>query len=854
MKKMRTSAWIAVVTTIWFAETTQISAAQIPEYTIVDLGTLGGDWSEAHGINVHGQVVGYSRTQSERKHAFLYSNGIMQDLGTLDGESSSYATGINNRGEVVGYSETRIGDGRAFFYANGIMRDLGKLVVNSYAYGINNLGQVVGDFRTQSGDNRNFLYFSPDASVKDLGKLADSVNGINDKGQIVGSFVSSQSDFLHPLLYSSLDDSVKDLGTLVGMDGAKGLGINNKGEVVGYSFGRGINGFSSYRAFLYSEGIMHNIGTLEEKDSYAYAINNLGQVVGAVQWWGNFGREGRAFLYSNGIMVYLHDLIDIESGWRLYEATAINDRGQIVGRGRNASNERRAFLLNPITRGWQSVIESQPIQPTYSEPPKKEAVKNSLVVVTHGWQPAWNPVDISWVGAMTNTISQFLISQGLTDWQGHAYRWVEKARPAASFLVGGAKIALQNGKAEGIILGRNIANQGFDHVHLIAHSAGAGLIQATSETIKEMRPDIVVHLTFLDAFVGFKNEERENYGKGANWADNYFSRDTNTGGEFYQLTEGPLVHAYNVDVTLLDTNKESIQVYSSTLLGEVSQTCYQTVTSHGWPYQFYTGTILPNAVSDSKGFGFPLSREGGNWNFATNGYRAGASTMETLGSGEMFCTSNPSRTQLHTELPLDFSKLPGASVIINAPEKVIIRGVDFTLKTSSPAWLASTISITNKVNLVSFEAVFTSANASEGLLSVYWETNVVGSLDERVTLSGMHKYSFPIPETATNGVRALGFRLDAFSAIQSSVIITNVALGFAGVKEPFSLSFAGINANGMPLLELIGPSGFNYAVETSTNLVGWTTVALLVNTNGVVRFVDTSTNNATARFYRAVAH
>ena len=96
-------------------------------------------------------------------------------------------------------------------------------------------------------------------------------------------------------------------------------------------------------------------------------------------------------------------------------------------------------------------------------------------------------------------------------------------------------------------------------------------------------------------------------------------------------------------------------------------------------------------------------------------------------------------------------------------------------------------------------------------------------------------------------------RFDAFSAIQSSVTITNVALGFAGIREPFSLSFVGINTTGLPMLQLNGPLGFNYRVETSINLVDWATTVILVNTNGVVRFLASNTNNATARFYRAVA-
>jgi 6-phosphogluconolactonase len=165
---------------------------------LVDIGTLGGTYSEGTGINDQNEIAGVSSVAgSSLNHVFLYAQGHMRDLGGVAGESFIHAA-INNRGEIVGTATNSAGTESSFIYRGHSFEKI-PLV----AAGLNNSGHIAGTYTAASGSSHAGLY--RDGRLIDVNDLVDpsltfltNASGISDNGHLVASGLNGHLYVLTP--------------------------------------------------------------------------------------------------------------------------------------------------------------------------------------------------------------------------------------------------------------------------------------------------------------------------------------------------------------------------------------------------------------------------------------------------------------------------------------------------------------------------------------------------------------------------------------------------------------------------------------------------------------------------------
>jgi probable HAF family extracellular repeat protein len=365
MNKIKTKQCLKMIIVGAALGLSNLTFAAAPAYTITDLGAPQGyPICTATAINNPGKVLGSCYTSDySAGHAVLWSHGSITDLGALG------ATAINDRGQVAGTGQVG-NDVQPIIWSNGTITALGTppgyLTSQCYPTGIDNAGAVAG-YCTTSDYSVNHAFRWSHGTITELGTLpggiASAANGINNAGQVVGygtyfpDVTNGSTIESHAILWSH--GTLTDLGTLsnTGYDGYNSSiasALNNQGQVVGWSYttiGTPPNENITQHAFLWQRGAMTDLDTLTGGigSSFATAINDRGQVVGYA-FLADFSLASFFYDKTTG-MVDLSTLLPSNSGWTLYSVTGINNRGQIAAWGYMTGGDPfawHALLLTPV--------------------------------------------------------------------------------------------------------------------------------------------------------------------------------------------------------------------------------------------------------------------------------------------------------------------------------------------------------------------------------------------------------------------------------------------------------------------------------------------------------------------------
>jgi probable HAF family extracellular repeat protein len=357
----------------------------LSNYTIEDLGTLGGNSSQANAINAKGEVVGAAQLGNGSTHATLWDPAkAAKDLGTLGGTNSA-ALAINVLGEVVGSADSGSAANQPFdFLPGGSMTDLtnappsGDLATLLTAKGVNDTGIIVGQALFNVIDFFATGAYSFDPASTTLNEL-DFELGVSEAVAVGGTraVVNNVSSNVSKAL-------VADVNTPNSAVALPAIANQAQNVAIGISLPDGSGTQFATGFAIDTSGNVHAVVWTIPLNIAAATVTDLGHVSGAPAS-GPAGREARganslgdivgddvvngspvAFVKDHaGAITLLSSLLPAGSGITLEHATGINDSGQISATGLIGGKEH-AFRLTPaLAPPPQASLTSAPDETTF---------------------------------------------------------------------------------------------------------------------------------------------------------------------------------------------------------------------------------------------------------------------------------------------------------------------------------------------------------------------------------------------------------------------------------------------------------------------------------------------------------
>jgi len=330
-----------------------------PKYTIVDLGPVGPSWSQGQPfvVNGSGLVSGEMVLANPNNPAEWVSHGVVWEgtsgmVLTIPGlrGPNNIAFGVNIRGQAAGQADTETPDPN------------GEDFCGSTALGLTHSGDTCVPFLWHNGATVALPRLRNSAGtegsngsalqINDFSVVAGTAENAELDSTCPGASVSPQTIQFKPVIWTKFFSwspmHAQELPTVDGDPDGIAYAINDLGQAVGATGNCGPfnvleqNNLTPLHAVLWRNGNAIDLGNLGGDGRfagiYATGLNNEGQVVGTSDTTAD--ASFHAFLWQQG---HITDLGTVP-GDAYSSATTIGNNGMVLGVSISASFSPRATL------------------------------------------------------------------------------------------------------------------------------------------------------------------------------------------------------------------------------------------------------------------------------------------------------------------------------------------------------------------------------------------------------------------------------------------------------------------------------------------------------------------------------